>query len=108
MRVVILAKLLGLMLHASCSQRSDFKSGNGQRAVVSETEVFIQDNYPTRNLELVTGDERLAAIEQFDQKAIPLDILVVIDNSGSMAQEQNGLADKLKPLLSEVKPVHPR
>jgi hypothetical protein len=31
-----------------------------------------------------------------------LDILIVIDNSGSMAEEQKGLSDKLVPLLSKV------
>lgn len=41
--------------------------------------------------------------ELFDQVVDrPLDVLVVIDNSGSMIEEQANLATKLAPLLSEV------
>lgn len=44
-----------------------------------------------------------ATSEEFNQLANrPLDILIVIDNSGSMEQEQVNMAGKLQPLLSFV------
>ena len=43
------------------------------------------------------GDENFTQREQR-----PLDLLVVIDNSGSMQEEQNNLAKKLDPLLTYI------
>ncbi|SMF49814.1 hypothetical protein SAMN06296036_115119 [Pseudobacteriovorax antillogorgiicola] len=101
MRKLLIASMLGFLSFGAC-KTTEFKTNGGQRAIGTETETFFQDEYPTKALNLVTGDERLAAIEQFNQSPIPLDILIVIDNSGSMAEEQQGLADKIEPLLSEV------
>lgn len=49
------------------------------------------------------GHSGAASTEAFDQVANrPLDILIVIDNSGSMQEEQANLAGKLAPLLTAV------
>lgn len=39
---------------------------------------------------------------QAEETVMKLDILIVIDNSGSMAEEQNNLSNKLEALLSQI------
>ena len=51
------------------------------------------------------GGPSIPFTQTFTQSATksgPIDILVVIDNSGSMSQEQANLATKLSPLLSSI------
>lgn len=93
--------LFGVLAIFGC-RTTDFDVSNKQPVNVKEVEVFTQAEYPIKAFSVSTDDGRSAAIEEFKQSVIPLDILIVIDNSGSMAQEQQGLADKLRPLLSEV------
>jgi hypothetical protein len=58
---------------------------------------------PVVNNHFDQGHSGAANTETFDQVANrPLDILVVVDNSASMEQEQNNLAGKLAPLLNAV------
>src|SRR5690606_41180852 len=49
----------------------------------------------------VSGSNKTDTFMQTTQTGV-LDVLIVIDNSGSMAEEQNNLAGKLQPLLSYV------
>lgn len=64
-----------------------------QRTRARHTEMFAQ------------GSSETAKTENFNQNDMPsglLDVVVVVDNSGSMKEEQNNLSTKLNPLLSYV------
>lgn len=98
----ILLSTFLLMIASGACKTTDFDVSNKAPVKVNEVEVFTQAEYPLKAFGVRTDDGRVAALENFKQEAIPLDILVVIDNSGSMAEEQAGLADKLQPLLSAV------
>ena len=87
--------------HLGCSS-ANFRPSDRAKAWLTETEVFVQDNYPERKLLMEAQDFQSSAIEEFLQQPVPLDIQIVIDNSASMAEEQNGLADKIEPLLSAI------
>lgn len=65
---------------------------------------FNQINRTTLTEMFKQGTEAKDAADSFMQNAYNgvLDVLVVIDNSGSMSQEQANLSTKLAPLLSEV------
>ena len=53
--------------------------------------------------EQTQGSSGIKRIDRFKQNSYGLlDILIVIDNSGSMGEEQKKLAGKLKPLLSQI------
>jgi len=51
------------------------------------------------------GNPGMAMVQEFNQvqaKNGPIDILLVVDSSGSMSQEQTNLSTKLEPLLSAI------
>jgi len=67
---------------------------------------FNQVNRPVVTEAFRQGSEQEFKTENFAQSASAsglLDVLVVIDTSGSMKEEQNNLSSKLLPLLSYVK-----
>lgn len=66
---------------------------------------FTQTNRPVATETFAQGSEQEDRSETFQQGAAAaglLDILLVVDNSGSMAEEQVNLSSKLQPLLSYV------
>ena len=67
------------------------------------TKDFTQASYPkaqTSAAQGFSGDPQTEKFEQGEWGA--LDLLIVIDNSNSMKEEQSNLATKLEPLLSKV------
>ncbi len=67
---------------------------------------FNQVNRPVVTEAFRQGSEQEFKTENFAQSANPsglLDVLLVVDNSGSMDAEQANLSNKLAPLLSYVK-----
>lgn len=86
----------------ACASEVKFTTDEKQQTTVEGSEVFLQKSFPEHVLSINTKDHQVDVVEQFQQKPLALDILVVIDNSGSMAEEQQGLANKLGPLLSSV------
>ena len=80
-----------------------FKMDNN---VVSSKLNFNQVNRPVVTEAFLQGSDQLAKTENFAQSASAsglLDVLVVVDTSGSMKEEQTNLSGKLLPLLSYVK-----
>jgi hypothetical protein len=62
-----------------------------------------QVDRPAYNKEFRQGSAGMAKTDRFEQNALGiLDLVVVIDNSGSMAEEQANLSTKLAPLLQYV------
>jgi hypothetical protein len=89
----------------------DIASGRmEQRFVLDSNQVdtqldFTQVNRPVTTETFLQGSEQEFRSENFQQSASAsglLDVLVVVDNSGSMSEEQNNLSNKLMPLLSYV------
>lgn len=67
------------------------------------TKEFTQDSYPSATTVRQQGFSGDAQDEKFEQGEWgKLDVLVVIDNSGSMKDEQDNLSTKLGSLLSQV------
>jgi hypothetical protein len=74
-----------------------------KRATSQNTEVFLQKTRSAISAQFQQGTIGSPANETFQQSGAGIvDILVVVDNSGSMSQEQTELSNKLSPLLSEV------
>jgi hypothetical protein len=74
-----------------------------KRTYTDTSSTFNQVVRPTVVDTYVQGNSGIPASESFNQSASkPLDILVVIDNSGSMQEEQINLSQRLLPLLSYV------
>jgi len=87
----------------------DLKSVSTSVALVDintkKTENFTQNTRSPETNTFKQGNPGLAMTDTFDQtgKKGLVDILVVIDNSGSMSQEQTNLATKLNELLLSIK-----
>ncbi|MCX6124784.1 MAG: hypothetical protein NTV34_08550, partial [Proteobacteria bacterium] len=96
---------VGLVLLSNC-KTSDF-TGDGKKAEALppvETRSFVQVTRETRTVTANQGSKGATSNESYNVSARGvLDLLVVVDNSGSMAEEQNNLSQKLKPLMSAVK-----
>jgi hypothetical protein len=82
---------------------------NEQRIVMtgSTSDEFISTQQVNRPSYIDQFQQGFTGIKEdlFDQTAEPggiLDVMLVVDNSGSMAEEQTNLASKLDPLLSYV------
>lgn len=93
---------LGLAVLASACNDSEFK-GTSAKLAPTVTKYFIQDNYPgatTVARQGYAGEPQMQKFEPGEWGA--LDLLVVIDSSGSMKEEQTNLSTKLKPLLSQI------
>lgn len=74
-----------------------------QRQYTSQNETFAQTVRPRVEERFEQGYADYAESEAFDQNGDRLlDILVVVDNSGSMKEEQKNLSTKIMPLLSSV------
>jgi len=81
---------------------SEFK-GQAKNIPPTVTKEFVQDEFPIVEQSFVQGTRGEIEDETFKQGEWgELDLLVVVDNSKSMAQEQANLANKLEPLLSKV------
>ena len=65
---------------------------------------FSQIERPTITQSYTQGQDGTPVTDQFTQASSSgvVDILIVIDNSGSMRQEQIGMADRMQPLLSAI------
>lgn len=71
--------------------------------IIKETSELKQIVRPAKEDQFAQGTRGQDITEQFFPTIEkPLDILLVIDNSGSMAEEQNNLATKLEPLLEYI------
>lgn len=73
-------------------------------AIESRTQNFSQITRPSLSRTFIQGAEGTGYVETLEQSSAAgvLDLLVVIDNSGSMKEEQQNLSTKLGPLLSYV------
>jgi hypothetical protein len=90
---------------ASDRSREEIQEELTLTSVMSEDAIIRnQVNRPSRSENFTQGSHG-SVQETFTQNANPsgvLDLLVVVDNSGSMSQEQTNLSTKLDPLLSYV------
>lgn len=92
---------LGVWSLAACNS-TDMK-GTSERLNPTITREFTQDDYPVASSVHTQGHRGEPGVTDFEQGEWgALDVLVVVDNSGSMIEEQQNLATKLDPLLSKV------
>lgn len=90
------------VLNAAACGTSEFK-GSSEKLNPTVTREFQQKSYPKANAELIQGFAGTPATESFNQGEWgALDLLVVVDNSGSMLEEQTNLATKLEPLMKYI------
>jgi len=74
-----------------------------ERITVKNTKDFDQIEKPPVAQKFQQGTAGAAQMDMFDQVQTGiLDILIVVDDSGSMRQEQENLATKLDPLLASI------
>ncbi|RZA18314.1 MAG: hypothetical protein EOP10_21280, partial [Proteobacteria bacterium] len=93
-------------LNYQASQKLSSQSITMDNNVVASEKVFTQVDRPMLTEVFSQGSELKKQSEAFKQNASAqgaLDLLLVIDNSGSMKEEQENLSGKLAPLLSFVK-----
>ncbi len=88
-------------LTAACNN-SDFK-GSSEKLNPTVTREFVQDSYPVAQTTRKQGHTGAPQTQNFEQGEWgALDLLVVIDTSGSMTEEQGNLSTKLEPLLKHI------
>ncbi len=93
-----------LVLGVACNT-SQFKGSTPQKAPPPETNVkeFTQAAFPLGSKSYVQGSQGDDQVDSFEQgKWGNLDLLIVIDSSRSMAEEQSNLSGKMQPLLSHL------
>ena len=103
MRTIFLTAILtSTMAFSAACNESNFK-GRADKINPTVVKDFKQDEYPVVTTSHTQGNKGEAQDENFEQGEWgKLDILVVIDNSNSMQEEQANLSSKLEPLLSHV------
>jgi len=100
----IITLWLAMFVILGCNT-SNFSGSVPRRAPPPETNVkeFTQTAFPVGHKSFVQGTQGNSQQEAFEQgKWGDLDLLVVIDNSGSMDEEQANLAARMQPLLSHL------
>lgn len=98
------AFLTGVLNYSSSSNEVTQSLVMDNNTSLSETSFYQLDRPTITDLFAQSSDLRSVS-ESFQQNSSAsgaLDLLLVIDNSGSMAEEQVNLSDKLSPLLSFV------
>ena len=96
-------KLLGLIvfLALACKEES-FRAQSPKKAAYKSLN-FTQDSYPIARESFTQGFSGDKSQETFRQGEFgKLDILIVIDNSLSMSEEQDALSRNLRPLITKV------
>src|SRR4051812_39224301 len=100
LKLLLATMAFGLNL-ASCNG-TNFK-GTSSKLHPTISKEFTQDDYPAATSTHIQGHQGDPGVQDFQQGTWgPLDVVVVIDNSGSMAEEQANLSTKLETLLSQV------
>lgn len=92
-------------LLASCKS-SQFTGGTNRSAALPPLQVreFAQDTREVRQVQVKQGSSGSNNNQAYNVTAMGIvDIVVVVDNSGSMKEEQNNLSSKMAPLLSAIK-----
>lgn len=95
--------MCGLLL--SC-KTNDFSGGSDRAAALPPVQVktFTQDTREVRQIQVKQGSAGSNGSESYNVTAMGIvDIVVVVDTSGSMAEEQANLAPKLSALMSAIK-----
>lgn len=102
----LLAQSVILMAAVSTCKSTDFNgdTGRSEPAIPPlQTQTFQQITRAGKQATFTQGKSGATTNEDYNITAFGvLDLLVVIDNSGSMAEEQSNLAARLSPLLSAV------
>ena len=96
----------GLLTSAQGCKTSDFKGGSDRAAARPplERREFIQDTREIKQFQVKQGTAGSTGKENYNVTAQGIvDIVIVVDNSGSMAEEQANISTKLTPLLSAIK-----
>ncbi|MCX6118734.1 MAG: hypothetical protein NT027_14430 [Proteobacteria bacterium] len=101
-----LVGMLSFTVLIQACKTSDFTGSAKREAELPPQEVksFKQLLRESRTVSAKQGKKGATSNESYAVTAKGvLDLLIVVDNSGSMAQEQSNLADRMTPLLSAVK-----
>jgi hypothetical protein len=96
----------GLLTLTQGCKTGDFTGGSDRAAArpPMERREFNQDTREIRQVQVKQGTKGSNGNENYNVTAQGIvDIVVVVDNSGSMEEEQANLATKLTPLLSAIK-----
>src|SRR5690606_4392624 len=93
---------MGIAVLATACSETEFK-GSARQELPTIERSFKQLSYPETVATYTQGHTGDAQDENFEQGEWgPLDLLVVVDNSGTMIEEQTNLSTKLAPLLSHI------
>lgn len=96
--------LFPILLIMACNE-SELRRNDTARAARPASEEFNQISFDRKNHEFFYGNPGQQLTQNFTQPMLPLDLLIVIDNSGSMKEEQENLSSKMAPLLSAIDKV---
>lgn len=91
------------LLSLSCNN-SDFNRGE-RKSAIPQTDSFIQESYEPTTSTFKQGVAPKPNQQVVQQTNVLLDLLIVVDNSRSMTEEQQNLSTKLGPLLSQIQDV---
>jgi len=91
--------ILAFLTHGC--QKTEFKS-NTPKALATAEQVYSQLTYPSHSRQFTQGIPGTLYENKFTQVSPLLDILIVIDNSGSMSEEQAEVANRMEALLMYV------
>jgi hypothetical protein len=101
-KIKLLACILGVFSLSLACNKSNFKGSTPTKKPVI-TKEFTQISLPVETVIYTQKTSGEPQSEDFEQGEWgKLDLLIVVDNSGSMDEEQKNLASKLQPLLSKV------
>lgn len=98
--------LLGFITLFQACKSSQFTGGSNRSPALPpvQTRDFVQDTRETRQVQVKQGSSGSNNNQAYNVTAMGIvDIVVVVDNSGSMKEEQTNLSSRMSPLLSAIR-----
>ena len=100
------AALFGVVVLLDACKSTAFTGASNRSPALPPIQArdFVQDTREVRQVQVKQGSSGSNANENYNVTAMGIvDIVVVVDNSGSMAEEQKNLSSRMVPLLSAIK-----
>ena len=97
---------IGIVLMLVSCKSSQFTGGSNRSAALPPLQVrdFVQDTRDVRQVQVKQGSSGSNNNQSYNVTAMGIvDIVLVVDNSGSMKEEQTNLSSRMSPLLSAIK-----
>jgi len=100
------AALFGVVVLLDACKSTAFTGASNRSPALPpiQSRDFVQDTREIRQVQAKQGSSGSNANQNYNVTAMGIvDIVVVVDNSGSMAEEQANLSSRMTPLLSAIK-----